>query len=93
MNTSKDKTTWWQCDCGLQIRVTEQQLQEKTALCPQCGTTVGTRHDSSSDPRLGDTQTVNLGEMARMAQDGIDVGVSGEWDTTGTCASPCSGED
>jgi hypothetical protein len=25
---------------------------------------------------------INIEEMARMAQDGIEVGVSGEWDTS-----------
>lgn len=34
------------------------------------------------NPSADDTQMVNIDEMARMAQEGIDVTVSGEWDTT-----------
>jgi hypothetical protein len=29
-----------------------------------------------------DTQMINIREMARMAQEGVDVEVSGEWDTS-----------
>jgi hypothetical protein len=31
-----------------------------------------------------DTQMINIQDMARMAQDGISVEISGEWDTSET---------
>jgi hypothetical protein len=77
----KDRLTWWECACGMRVRLTEEQIQSKEEVCPQCGALVGVDQNEVSGPAAGDTQLINIGEMAQMAQDGVDLGVSGEWDT------------
>lgn len=78
----KESETLWECACGTRLRLSEEQIQSKQEICPQCGAVVGADPDSSEGPSAGDTQLINIGDMARMAQDGVDLGVSGEWDTT-----------
>lgn len=51
-------------------------------VCPQCGAKVGSKPTVASEVSAGDTQMVNIAEMARMAQEGLEIGVSGEWDTS-----------
>ncbi len=53
-------------------------LNLKIFFCPQCGSPISSLLSIST----ADTQTVNIEEMARMAQEGVDEAVSGEWDTT-----------
>lgn len=70
-----------QCKCGKRIKVPEGSTE--IVVCPQCGSTVDAQGNiASSHLCSGDTQMVNLKEMARMAQEGIDVSMSGEWDTS-----------
>lgn len=52
---------------------------------------MGDDGEHPDSPDSESTQMVNLEEMARMAQNGVDVGVSGEWNTE-TPKSP-DGED
>lgn len=69
------------CKCGKRITVPEGSTE--IAICPQCGAAVDAQGNfTSSHLSSGDTQMVNLKEMARMAQEGIDVSSSGEWDTS-----------
>jgi len=52
-------------------------------MCPACGSPLQPDQEAGSPPLgLQETQVIKLREMARMAQDGIDVGLSGEWDTS-----------
>lgn len=49
--------------------------------CPGCGAVVDESSGFEYSPSAEDTQMVNIDEMARMAQEGIDVSITGEWDT------------
>jgi hypothetical protein len=61
------------CGCGRTSRpagtVTEEPL-----ICPHCGTPV---QESTGDTSLADTHMIDVREMARIAQQGLDVAVSG----------------
>ncbi|HMK33937.1 MAG TPA: hypothetical protein VK463_02640 [Desulfomonilaceae bacterium] len=73
----KKHKLWWDCICGRRVKLSDELAEGGKQYCPKCGTPVG-------DPALvtaADTQMVNIEEMARIAQEGIEVGVSGEWDT------------
>jgi hypothetical protein len=79
-----DKSGKWRlCRCGNRVRVPDNMDPAGVVKCPKCESKL----DSSTDaaPPAGappdETQTVDLNEMARMAQKGVDVGVSGEWVT------------
>ncbi len=76
-----DRRTWWDCICGTRRLMTDEQIKSGEEICPQCGAVVGEDADTDIGPSVGDTQLINIGDMARMAQEGVDVGVSGEWDT------------
>jgi hypothetical protein len=67
-----------ECSCGKKFEVEEKQ----TEVCPDCGAMVW-QDTGYTGLSAADTQTVNIRDMARMAQDGVDVSVSGEWDTSG----------
>jgi len=71
----------WECVCGASLRLTMEQITSGVELCPKCGTPVRSGGHESEDALASDTQMVSLDEMARMAQEGIDPSVSGEWDT------------
>ncbi len=74
----------WKCECGRLVEATVDDVMTGGARCPACGSVLGpSRDDDRSAPSLEETQTINLEDMARMAQDGVDASVSGEWDTSG----------
>jgi hypothetical protein len=62
------------------LSLTKKQIDSGDEVCPDCGTRVGDFATTSA----ADTQMVNIQDMARMAQEGIDVAASGEWDTSKT---------
>lgn len=78
------------CSCGhtVEIRADDASCRR---TCPECGLELGDDGEHPDSPDSESTQMVNLEEMARMAQNGVDVGVSGEWNTE-TPKSP-DGED
>ena len=78
----KDRRTRWDCACGMRMLLTDEQIRSGKETCPQCGAVIGEDVSTDEGPSAADTQMINIGEMARMAQEGVDVGVSGEWDTT-----------
>jgi hypothetical protein len=78
----KGKETWWQCACGARLEITASQVLSKKRVCPQCGAVVGSDQTEDEGLSLSDTQMVSMAEMARIAQEGLEVGTSGEWDTT-----------
>jgi len=64
-----------------------EALREEVAggekLCSKCGRAIELPEEESlSVTWAEDTQLVSLRDMARMAQEGLEVGVSGEWDTS-----------
>jgi len=71
----------WECVCGANLQLTMEQITSGEERCPKCGTPVRSGGCESDDALASDTQLVSLDEMARMAQEGIDPSVSGEWDT------------
>jgi hypothetical protein len=71
----------WQCPCGSRTEVSAERVKLGLERCPNCGCVVGTPSENSCSPSVADTQTINVKDMARMAQEGIDVDVSGEWNT------------
>lgn len=80
MNNEK---RWWNCTCGQKTQGSESEVASGSKLCPACGSPIRLNQAASSaSPGLEETQVIKLREMARMAQEGIDVGVSGEWDTS-----------
>ncbi len=80
----KKKNIWWKCACGKYFQATKREILSGEKRCPRCGARVklSQEHSGPVPPAgLDETQMVDLREMARMAQTGVDVSVSGEWDT------------
>jgi len=50
--------------------------------CPHCGKRIVSDDEAGPVFSASETQMINIQDMARMAQDGVDVGISGEWDTS-----------
>jgi predicted RNA-binding Zn-ribbon protein involved in translation (DUF1610 family) len=78
----KTEKRLWQCSCGNRVEVSAERVKQGLERCPNCGSVIGSLGEDYSSPSVADTQTINVRDMARMAQEGIDVGVSGEWDTS-----------
>jgi len=62
--------------------MTAAQIESGKELCPHCGAPVGRSEKGTPTLSPSDTQMINVGDMARMAQEGVDLAVSGEWDTS-----------
>jgi hypothetical protein len=73
----------WNCECGRLVQATDSEVMKGAARCPACGAVLRpSLEHTHSAPSLEETQTINLEDMARMAQTGVDVSISGEWDTS-----------
>ncbi|MGO9569969.1 MAG: hypothetical protein ACLP5H_20755 [Desulfomonilaceae bacterium] len=72
----------WKCPCGNRVSVSAERIKLGLETCPSCGRVIGSPNENDSPPSVADTQTINVRDMARMAQEGIDVDVSGEWNTS-----------
>jgi len=77
----KERPAWWQCACGARLRLTPSQILSKQEVCPKCGAVVGSKQSVAWGSTSSDTQMISISEMARMAQEGLDVAASGEWKT------------
>ncbi len=77
-----ENPTLWQCCCGKRFRLSGETVKAGEEVCPNCGAVVDESSGFEYNPSADDTQMVNIDEMARMAQEGVDVSISGEWDTT-----------
>ncbi len=60
------------CACG-RTRGSAGTISEQPVICPHCGTPV---QESTGDTALADTQMINVREMARIAQEGLDKELS-----------------
>ena len=83
MGSGEDKGNDMQearCSCGALLEKAEFDAESGELVCPNCGAVMPTEEFDFSDD---DTEMLNVGDMARMAQEGVDVSVSGEWDTSG----------
>lgn len=65
----------------MRLPLTPEQVLSKKETCPRCGAVVGSAESVAKEETGTDTQMVNVSEMARMAQEGLDIAASGEWDT------------
>jgi hypothetical protein len=73
----------WKCPCGELVQATVDEVMHGRVRCPGCGLVVLPGHDDDrSGSSLEETQMINLEDMESMAQKGVDVSVSGEWDTS-----------
>lgn len=77
----KKEDSIWQCDCGTRVRISAGEKKPEKVICPQCGAEIASKSKVLTEESAGDTQMVNIAEMARMAQEGLDVAASGEWET------------
>ena len=68
------------CSCGALLEKSEFDEESGELICPSCGAVTTPEDIDLSDD---DTEMLNVGEMARMAQEGVDPSLSGEWDTSG----------
>jgi hypothetical protein len=76
------------------VSVSAERVKLGLESCPSCGRVIESPTEDCSTPSVADTQTINVRDMARMAQEGIDVDVSGEWNTsTGNRRAKRSNED
>lgn len=80
----KKREISWHCSCGNDVIVSESQLLAGRAICPKCKKKLDPSKPDPTEISAADTQMINIQDMARMAQDGIAVEISGEWDTSGT---------
>ncbi len=60
----------------------EDLLKSGRAVCPQCKNILDPSPTDVPEVSTADTQMINIEEMARMAQEGIEIETSGEWDTS-----------
>ncbi|MBI5569926.1 MAG: hypothetical protein HY914_08285 [Desulfomonile tiedjei] len=74
-DTQKDR-----CSCGALLEKSEFDAESGELICPSCGAVMA---EDEIDVSGDDTEMLNVGEMARMAQEGVDPSISGEWDTSG----------
>lgn len=74
--------SYWECSCGRRRRANPEEDLSEQRLCPQCGLPMTVTHEEPSLSETEETVRVNLHDMAKLAQEGVDVGLSGEWDTT-----------
>lgn len=66
------------CSCGALLEKAEFDPGSGELICPNCGAVTSHQEtDISGD----ETEMLNVGDMARMAQEGVDPSISGEWDT------------
>ncbi len=67
------------CFCGAELKKAGPKDSPSENVCPSCG--APTVQDVT-ELSAADTQMLNISEMARMAQEGVDPSaVSGEWVT------------
>lgn len=70
------------CSCGNPLTLSSDQPPSAELRCPKCGRPWLPGDEAEPSFCAGETQMINIEEMARMAQEGVDVGISGEWDTS-----------
>jgi DNA-directed RNA polymerase subunit RPC12/RpoP len=78
-----EQPVWWRCACGKRLQGSEEEVSQGDKRCPECGSRIlpGQKVElQTAGPE--ETQGVDLKDMAQMAQDGIELAVSDEWDTS-----------
>lgn len=71
------------CSCGTRIILDRDEDPSREKRCHVCGKVINVADEDTeaAAPDSDVTERVNLTEMARLAQDGVDLVVSGEWVT------------
>jgi hypothetical protein len=64
------------------VRVMEDLLKSGRGVCPKCKSILDPSPMDVPEVSAADTQMINIEEMARMAQEGVEMETSGEWDTS-----------
>jgi hypothetical protein len=57
------------CVCGKTLPTVASQAADEPIICPHCGSLIIASGEESS---LAETQMINVREMARIAQEGLD---------------------
>jgi hypothetical protein len=79
----------WRCFCGTSLKASVEDVSRGTAKCPVCGASVSLdQQEAEGLTDADETQMVSLQDMAQMAQDGVKLDVSGEWDTSTSPLDP-----
>jgi len=78
----KEESEVWECTCGKQLRISLEEIVKEKRVCPECGEPITWEREAPCLPDPSDTQAVDVRAMAQMAQNGIGVATSGEWDTS-----------
>jgi DNA-directed RNA polymerase subunit RPC12/RpoP len=78
-----EEPVWWRCACGNRLEGSEEEVSLGTKRCPHCGSRIlAGQREAPQTAGQEETQTVDLKDMAQMAQDGLELYVSDEWDTS-----------
>lgn len=78
-----EEPVWWRCACGERLQGSEEEVSLGTKKCPHCGSRIlASQKETPQTVGQEETQMVDLKDMAQMAQDGLELEVSGEWDTS-----------
>lgn len=72
------------CACGASLDKSRWDEAKQEMICQKCGAITTPQLTALSG---ADTEMLSVADMARIAQDGVDVSISGEWDTSGSKAS------
>lgn len=72
----------WICACGERLPLSKDTGLSADFQCPFCGERIIVGDEADPSFSASETQMINIQDMARMAQEGVDVGISGEWDTS-----------
>jgi hypothetical protein len=80
--TVKRDSDWCICSCGERLPLSKAAEPPAHVHCPHCGLSIILDDEEEPGFSASETQMINIKDMARMAQEGVDVGVSGEWDTS-----------
>lgn len=78
----KTDSDWWVCSCGKRLLVSKDQMLLAPIQCPHCGKRMTPSDAEDVQLSTSETQMINIQDMARMAQEGVEIGLSGEWDTS-----------
>jgi DNA-directed RNA polymerase subunit RPC12/RpoP len=78
-----EEPVMWRCACGKRLQGSEEEVSLGTKRCPHCGSRIlETQKEALQTASPEETQMVDLKDMAQMAQDGLELAVSDEWDTS-----------
>ncbi|MEW6349091.1 MAG: hypothetical protein AB1646_08505 [Thermodesulfobacteriota bacterium] len=80
----KRTRTWQRCSCGERLDLSPDRAGNRGAVCPVCGKSLFSECDHIADQDVSGSETERVGffDMARLAQEDIELTDVEEWDTT-----------